>query len=1039
MRLQSHIRNARYFSGFTGLLQRSAAQSLADNVCPIQHRHSTIFRRPAVPNLPDADAKLINIGHYKGVKGTTERPPRQNAPEVELNRIESHMRQNQRVAAESVFCDLLKPLEEKQETFVAAIRANSTRWVPTIIYTCGRTMSNIHKSKRQIILQRMLNALDALEIPLDVHGFNSYLRVLLENDADFDAAALMAEAEEKRKLTLNQESFQLLLEQLSRRGEIDLSKNLSYVLANRGLLLDDKCNASIIYGFAVRGHWQKAKSLYEQTEGRYGVEARSLAFDALAKAAAAQGNTKELRNLLASEPHKQSPLSADGCFDVIWLLASQPSEAAAPDIVLIEKLLKEIGSHPAGFFKRLTREIERHITHGYYYSALALIEDAMKVRTFIQNQQRLVLVDQIVTRLCRSFFPAEVPIPVIREVCDRAMVMLKNIPEIGKRLYDEILKSILMYKDFTIDQRFDHFRAFIDHVDLERERHHLILPLLANCDDTEQRLKYLFRCTNLGYKDISKLDERTFAKLVLQPLYEQQRERTKMGRKFSRLDNVVRILTSYGFDQEVIWKTLYNWRTSLRAAEDAKTNKPEWPSSVILADWLRKTYAPLFVMDQEPKKSSIVPTFGLLQNFVATKDGDKVHSFIATYGWPEDTDFEEIVPKIIDLYLEQLDWPKIQIMLATLSAQQHRWPVEKETGVTISPIKNYHLIRLCRERLYSLSQPRDHRLPESELTVEAEHMDGGNKATDPLMRNLIVYCYELKRLFPTTETSYETFFETMFEYRKLFSECFKAPGLTQTRVEDSLELLRNMIKLGLLHLHANELLTVGIVEQVLYHFGWNTAVNIWLKLQATFYSSNGVLPILRAAITAAIRDDSKKADLQFVLHKAQTSMPSGRLYAIYSALLVTMQEYDKAEAVIKEHRGVITPEHIVSTFRFVISAKKPAYEQNCYNFCRLMLQHSSLPEDKKACVDMQNEWLRNCERLKMGRFAMKMHELFMDAGVEMSANDQQTIDTMAKNQAALITRWVCKPSGLLNLSLDDPIITTSELWRRAPQLRSENS
>lgn len=49
--------------------------------------------------------------------------------------------------------------------------------------------------------------------------------------------------------------------------------------------------------------------------------------------------------------------------------------------------------------------------------------------------------------------------------------------------------SILMFRDSTVKERWDNFKTFIDYLDLERERIHLILPLLVG---------YLFFCLSLN-------------------------------------------------------------------------------------------------------------------------------------------------------------------------------------------------------------------------------------------------------------------------------------------------------------------------------------------------------------------------------------------------------------------------------------------------------------------------------------------------------------------------------------------------------------
>ncbi|CAJ0923859.1 unnamed protein product, partial [Mesorhabditis belari] len=520
------IRNARRIltnrQSLHGVLPSTSQSVTSRRFYPI------IKRTAAVPILSDQDAKLINIGHFVGIKGTVKRPEKVSSPEVELSTIEQHLRQNFRVSGEAVFCNILKPLEDGNEQLLFTLRNNHERWLPTLFLACGRAMSNVHKDNRQLILNRIIGQLQINEISWSVLAFNVYLRVLMENDVEFDVNKQLHDAEVTKGLSLDQESFRLFLEQLALQGKVDASRNLTYEMAKRGLILDAQCNSAIIYGFAVHGYEKKADSLYQQTKDRHGSEGQILALEALAKAAAARNDLDQLRKILriAVDDEKKLTLSNGSVFDILWLLTEKSrTKDGLETMPLIEQILSRV-SHQWGFFKLLIREIERHLAHGHYYIALTLLEDSTKVKDFIHKQQKLVLVDQIQTRLCRQLIKNHSPIPKVKEVANRAMVVLKSYPSISKFIYDELLKNVLTFKEFSLETRFEYFSSLIDFVDLERTRPHLILPLLASCDDLSARLTLLFRCERLGYKDFSKLDTKCLVKLLLQPLYDKQNRKT---------------------------------------------------------------------------------------------------------------------------------------------------------------------------------------------------------------------------------------------------------------------------------------------------------------------------------------------------------------------------------------------------------------------------------------------------------------------------------------------------------------------------------
>ncbi|KHJ84346.1 hypothetical protein OESDEN_15941 [Oesophagostomum dentatum] len=154
-----------------------------------------------------------------------------------------------------------------------------------------------------------------------------------------------------------------------------------------------------------------------------------------------------------------------------------------------------------------------------------------------------------------------------------------------------------MYKDFTMDKRIEYVTALIDMVDRERTRHHLVLPLLTSTDDVEERLKIIFRCANIGYKDLSELDITVLAKLVLQPLFDRQ----KMARgDYAKLDKIARILKSFGIASDLIWLTLHSWWHEKTAVEKRLPNMEDAvrPLARDLQGWLKQHYTETFEVER---------------------------------------------------------------------------------------------------------------------------------------------------------------------------------------------------------------------------------------------------------------------------------------------------------------------------------------------------------------------------------------------------------------------------------------------------------
>ncbi|VDK48082.1 unnamed protein product [Cylicostephanus goldi] len=411
----------------------------------------------------------------------------------------------------------------------------------------------------------------------------------------------------------------------------------------------------------------------------------------------------------------------------------------------------------------------------------------------------------------------------------------------------------MMYKEFSMDKRIEYVNALIDMVDRDRNRHHLVLPLLTSTDDVEERLKLIFRCANMGYKDLSELDISVLSPVLLQPLYD--RQRTARGDQ-SKLNKIARILKSFGIASDSVWQTMYSWWQDKTASEKRMADLADAsrPLSGELKEWLKLQYTATFELE---KKNSLkgLPvriTYERLKKFVDDRDSSKVHAFLSSYGWPEDTNFEEIIPDVLGLYLDHEEWSNVKKMLISLSAQSAKW--QKPDDPTYSPMKNYHLLHILRR-----------------MSNEGEEIS---------VVKIINYAYELRRLFPeglfliqrqsklavmkifAATANYDTFFNTLHEYNRLFGKCFeRLPNPSVEKIDECIDLLRTLIKLEILQLHPNETLTSVFIGNVLRRLGWEEAVNTWMKFQSGLYCSNGIVTLLRFCLSQ--KTEASKRNIQY--------------------------------------------------------------------------------------------------------------------------------------------------------------------------------
>ncbi|VDP41748.1 unnamed protein product [Heligmosomoides polygyrus] len=181
-------------------------------------------------------------------------------------------------------------------------------------------------------------------------------------------------------------------------------------------------------------------------------------------------------------------------------------------------------------------------------------------------------------------------------------------------------------------------------------------------------MKIVFRCCNSGYKDLSQLDIYALSHLLLQPLYDKQRLSSRGDQ--SKLDKVARILRSFGASNASVWRTMHEWWRD-RTAIEKKTADLESlsrPYARELQGWLRQQYTSTFEAEKKSttKAPPIKVTYERLKKYVDERDSSKVHAFLSSYGWPEDANFEEIIPGVLGLYLDHEEWASVKKMLVLL-------------------------------------------------------------------------------------------------------------------------------------------------------------------------------------------------------------------------------------------------------------------------------------------------------------------------------------------------------------------------------------
>lgn len=922
--------------------------------------------------------------------------------------MQENLSRNYRVSGEMMLINVVQQLEQNNAIIIDTLMKNSDRWVPMLILTCGHPLSNVVCSAKKQIFGRLWIQLMEKGISINLSAWNNRLQTLIEIGEDVNALEELS-AMEKAGLEPNSETFHRLVDIFSLSGDSDGCKNLIYEMARRGFPVDEKINSSLVFCFAVRGHYAKAESLIEQSTTKYGAKGREKAKGACIRAVSYRGDVDKLRSLLRNSVDKHTMKLVVGYEDVleaIWNLAEKSLDGTGVERTqLVEQMLSHV-KREFGFFHKLYREIERHIAHRHYYTALTLLEDTKRVSDCLKNQNRNVFLYQLIGRLATQLIRNNEPAHVIRDVANRTKFAFnQKSMNFNVKIYDDLLFAALMFKKMDFEQRFDYFSNFINEVDRHKEREHLVFPLLTSLEAVEDRLAAFYRLTNLGYKTWEKLEIGPLVKILLQPLHDTQRS----FKDLSRLDKMGRVLKSYGMTDKQLWMIFHDWYKQ-RIRDEQGEEEDQWvrPFSRDLRGWCRAHYSETFEIPKLSFRQPIKVSYEKFKEYVEQGDIAKVSSVLSRKeGWPENTNFEEIVPNLLTLYLNHENWDNVRDMLASLSANTQHW----DTTAAKSPLKNFHLLMVLRR----LADEED------ELNV----------------RNLMDYAFELRNLFPTATCHYEGFFETQMEYNKLFMKCFERlekKSLRVTAVDDLIEFLRSLVKLDIIQLHPSETITTFFINIVLRKMGWEDALNTWQKFLSSLHCSNGMISLLKNCLVSSHPESQKS--LQYVLHRAGTFIPASRVTTMHAAVLVGLRKVEEAEKLAESSH--VDPYDCILSMRLMNAVKARALDDGfILEYAKLCLSKFGLKDSPENAQIMFADLLRICDKRQMGPTALRLYELFSDNGVPLQKEERDRLAAAIEKHATLAKKWMYRPEGMLNIKDDDEIITGSEEARIEERMRKE--
>uniref|UniRef100_A0A0N4ZLR1 DUF4132 domain-containing protein n=1 Tax=Parastrongyloides trichosuri TaxID=131310 RepID=A0A0N4ZLR1_PARTI len=942
--------------------------------------------------MMEENNELVDKGHFRGVKSTkklSEKSNEQQNPENVYSKLYYQSKNNFQIKGDDFVTSILLPLEKGDENLIRMLK-NDKDAINFILSLCGKLMPGVSIKNRNIILDRLWNVLEKEGFQIDLKTINTRLQIWSENDKPFNVKEMLHNLEIKRKLSPDNEFMIHMMNQLARSGLKDELSNFKNEFLKRGIFIGKEYELAEIRCASVKNMITKADSLIKSYIKKHGEEGKREAYSAAILGASQQLNFPRISSLLRktmvfknSGKNRNLVIDLDQgvLFDAIWnfVVMSSPSDEEAI-VNLTEELLKHM-NRDKGYFKLLNREAIRHISENYYYSGVTLIGETFRLKEALSNQEKNKFIMHLTRRLFNRMIRNRVEESKIKNIAYR----LSTYTDRSYNLFFDLALSILTFKEYTNYERLDTLLAFIDNVDPNRERHHLILPMIVDSRDYQKNLPILFRWKNAGYTDLSKLDIDIINRNVITPFLNDRAGVRRHETDFNRLDEMTKLFKSFSIPEGVTW----NWVLNLKKKIENSNSNIDLPCSTKnLIEWLQSTYDktfPQYVDDDDEMEENEDEFKNKLEENIKNQKFNDVRRYVDDINTYRKVDISPYIDEILELYLKYGYWGQMMNFLTNIS--NYCKPLAGREDI----ITTKQLLRIVKKFVLS----------KNELDV--------SKAIELL--------YNIKTKFPYACAGKGEIYSTLNEVKEILYHLLKPPNkerLTEKNITDIQIFLTTLYKLDIIDLPRNETITPFFIQNVLKNSNWSNAVKLWLKFQSQLLCSNGLITLLKHALEFS----GDAYQLNYIMLKAQTYMTESRINAYYISALMQVKRYSEAVNFIKKLKEPIKATDAFHVFALTNWMARYKYLETVEkDFLELCLEYTDLKNDENIMNLLVNDWLYKCESLQLGLYALEYQKLFNKYGYVFNESQLERISKISSESNSLINRWIkSDDEGLLNIN-----------------------
>lgn len=187
------------------------------------------------------------------------------------------------------------------------VMVNLSLLAAILIRCCGKLMSETPEKARELLAGNLWQYIKEKKIPLDISHYNSLIRVLNENQTNYDPEKMLEEMHSSQ-LTPDRVTYQRLIHQYCMQGNVDGATKLLEKMKDLEMELNELTFASLILGYGKQENPPATEEMFELMRTN-GVEPGSRSYAAaitaqiglLPKSPSAIDEIKKLHELIENE------------------------------------------------------------------------------------------------------------------------------------------------------------------------------------------------------------------------------------------------------------------------------------------------------------------------------------------------------------------------------------------------------------------------------------------------------------------------------------------------------------------------------------------------------------------------------------------------------------------------------------------------------------------------------------------------------------------------------------------------------------------